>query len=174
MTYWQWLRSGSGGPPGYRSVVNGWLLLHATVGAILAALAPSDLRSAANTVLLPLFGVFVGISFAWAGNAHALLQTRAIDEISKRVEGGFTHYVFLFQTAILVLLGTLSVWAVAGLGVFGDAKGPFELRSWMGVLATALYALLSLSIRECWHIVLATQMMLLAWREVQPIIDSEE
>lgn len=121
MNYWNWLRYGSGDRPGFRSVVNRWLLFHVATGLILTAIVPIDLRSAANTVLLPLFGVFVGISFAWAGNAHALLQTDAIDEIAERSPGGFTQYVFLFQTAILVLLITLVAWGLAGLAVFGEA-----------------------------------------------------
>jgi len=167
MTYWQWLRAGSGDRAGFRSVINVWILFHVAAGLVLAAIVPAALPSAANTVLLPLFGVFVGISFAWAGNAHALLLTSEIDEVVKRTPGGFTDYVYLFQTAILVLLTTLVAWGLAGLGVFGDKSGPFREMSGSAAVAVLLYSLLSISIRECWHVVLATQSMLLAWRAVQ-------
>ena len=75
ISYWQWLFKGSGARPGYRRILDKWLLMHIPIGVILSLLTSLDLQACANAVLLPLAGILIGLSFAWAGNAHALLQT---------------------------------------------------------------------------------------------------
>ena len=78
ISYWQWLAKGSSNQPGYQRILDKWLLLHIFVGINLALTVRLELQACANTVLLPLAGILVGLSFAWAGNAHALLQTEEI------------------------------------------------------------------------------------------------
>ena len=67
--YWHWFLKGSGGKAGFRRILNKWILLHLSIGLVLTLLVKVDLQTAANAVLLPLAGIFVGLSFAWAGNA---------------------------------------------------------------------------------------------------------
>src|SRR5437764_2184813 len=118
--FWAWFFKGSGGKAGYRRLINKWLLLHVIVGAALAYLVRIDLQSAANSVLLPLAGILVGLSFAWAGNAQALMQTSEIEDLSEHRLGGFSEYVYTYQTAILCILMTLVLWAFAGLKLYDD------------------------------------------------------
>ena len=166
VTFWRWLASGSGGSAGIRRIVNSWLIVHIGVGLLLGFLVPIDLQSAASAVLLPLAGVLVGLSFAWAGNAQALLQTEEIEALSDHHPGGFVEYVYLYSLAILCILVTLAVWSLAGLRIF-DAVWPTEAhhKTYLGT-KLVLFTLSSVTLRECWHIVLAAQWMLLTRREI--------
>lgn len=109
LDYWRWFLKGSGGKAGYRRILNRWILSHIGIGFIISYLANIDLATSANTVLLPLAGILIGLSFAWAGNAQALMQSSEIEELSTHHEGGFVEYVYTYQTAILVILATLSI-----------------------------------------------------------------
>ncbi|MFN0149674.1 MAG: hypothetical protein ACKVU1_03055 [bacterium] len=167
MNYWHWFFRGTSGEPGYRKFVNRWLLFHAVVGAALFFLVPISLKDAANTVLLPLTGVFIGLSFAWAGNALTLLQSEEIEHLAEHRVGDLKEYVFTYQSAILAILVTLSVWGIAGLGVI-DSPSPIRWAHRLyPAVAVALYGLASLTLRECWHVVLFSQLLLLARREIR-------
>ena len=160
--YWGWLKRS--GPKRY---VNGWVLLHLAVGLVLTLLVRKDLETAANSVLLPLVGILIGLSFAWAGNAQALLQTAEMQALSDQHEDGFPEYVYVYQTAILLILATLVLWGLAGLGVF-DAIWPATARQRLGSLIPykavggLLFAAASATLRECWHAVMGASWMLIA------------
>ena len=166
VTFWKWFARGSGDRPGWRRIVNVWIIAHAIIGVLLALAVPIDLQSAASAVLLPLAGVLVGLSFAWAGNAQALLQTEQIEKLSERHPGGFVEYVYIYSLAIFCILLTLGVWTVAGLKVFdGLWPTPAHYKSYLAV-KILLFSLSSITVRECWHVVLAAQWMLLMRREI--------
>lgn len=167
ISYWYWLFHGSGGKPGYRRLLNKWLLFHFLIG-FLVSLAVSDaLASAANTVLLPLAGIFVGLSFAWVGNAQALLQSAEISKLSDYHAGGYKEYVFVFQTAVLTILVTLIIWGLAGLRVF-DTGWPTAAHPKMYlIIKVVLFCFASMTIRECWHVVMGAQMLLLVQKEIK-------
>jgi hypothetical protein len=168
VTYWRWFLQGSGGRPGYRSVISAWLVLHVAAGAILAWSVDLSLERSASTVLIPLVSVLVGLSFAWGGNAVGLLQTKGVRDLTSQHPGRLPEYAFIFQTAILVVLVALVVWGVAGLGVF-DARWPTSARGKSyAVLETLLYAIASLTVREAWHVAFGTQALLVgAWRTTE-------
>lgn len=167
MSYWRWFFLGSGGRAGFRRLVNLWLVVHVAVGAGLVWLVDVDLQTAGRTVLLPLAGIFIGLAFAWGGNAQALLQTDEMEEMAEHHEGGFAEYVFTYQTAILVILVTLVLWGLAGLKVFdGVWPTPQNSKAYL-VVKGALFAMCSLTLRECWHVVLGAQWMLLARQEIK-------
>jgi hypothetical protein len=167
ISFWRWLVKGSGGLPGYRRLINRWLVLHGGVGVLMAWVVRVNLQSAANTVLLPLVGILIGLCFAWAGNAQALLQAEEIEEMTEYHKGGFAEYVFTYQAAILAILVTLVVWALAGFQVF-DQTWPTEVRvSWYFTVKSLLFALSSLTLRECWHVVLGAQWMLLVQHRIR-------
>ncbi|MBW2738668.1 MAG: hypothetical protein JRE64_07410 [Deltaproteobacteria bacterium] len=165
--YWHWFLKGSGGKAGFRRILNKWILFHLSIGLVLTLLVKIDLQTAANAVLLPLAGIFVGLSFAWAGNAQALMQTSEINEMANFHEGGFEEYVFVYQTAILTILVTLVFWGIAGLSVF-DTQWPTQVHNkcYFGV-KTLLFTLSSLTLRECWHVVMGAQWMLLVQRKIR-------
>jgi len=167
ISFWRWLVKGSGGKPGYRGLVNWWLVLHVGVGALLAWVVRVDLQTAANTVLLPLVGILIGLCFAWAGNAQALLQAGEIEEMTQFHEGGFVEYVFTYQAAILTILVTLAVWALAGFEVFDSTWPTATRQTWYVAVKILLFTLSSLTLRECWHVVLGAQWMLLMQHKIK-------
>jgi len=165
--YWQWFFHGSGGKPGYRRLVDRWLLAHLAIGVSMMLLVRVDIHTATNIVLLPLAGILVGLSFAWAGNAQGLMQSSEIDELSKHHKGGFLEYVFVYQTAILVILVTMIFWGLAGLRVFDVPLPTPWSKLGTSILKTVLFSLSSMTLRECWHVVMGAQWMLLAQREIK-------
>lgn len=161
-SYWRWFFRGSGGRPGIYRYWDKWLVFHVAVGVLLAWISPVPLEEAAKGLLLPVAGVFIGLSFAWGGNAQALLESAEIQEMVDEHPGGFEEYVYTFQSAVLFLLLTLVLWAFAGLGIFDRAWPKQEnIYAYLG-LGTLLYMLASLSVRECWHVVLGAQWFLVA------------
>lgn len=167
ISYWRWFFRGSGGRPGAIRYLDVWILFHFCLGLTLAWIVPATLAEAAKDLLLPVAGVFIGLSFAWGGNAQALLETPEIREMVDEHSGGFAEYVYTFQSAILFLLVTLVLWTFAGLGIF-DKVWPTQAMDclYMGI-ATLLYFLASLSLRECWHVVLGAQWFLLARHNIR-------
>lgn len=120
LSYWSWFFKGDGAKPGYKRVINRFLLVHLLIGFIISLLVNLKLYVCASTVLLPLAGIFIGLSFAWVQNAQSLLQSKAIIKMTKHHEGGFNEYVFSFQTSILVILIALIGWGFAGLQIFDE------------------------------------------------------
>lgn len=166
-TFWSWLFKGSGNGSGLKRFSDRWILLHIAVGLMLAFLVPIPLKDAAVKLLLPVAGIFVGLSFAWGGNAQALLQSTEIENMSSFRGGGYVEYVYIFQAAILLILVTLILWAIAGLGVF-DMVWPTCSNNYLYFLISfLLFFLSSLTVRECWHVVLGAQSMLLARFEIR-------
>lgn len=159
--FWTWLVRGTGAKPGIKRFLDLWLIVHAAVGILLALLLPISVQEAATSLLLPVTGIFIGLSFAWGGNAQALLQSTEVEKVSEYNDGGYEEYVFSFQAAILLILFTLVLWAVAGLGIF-DMVWPVHQCGWQyRSIVGLLFFFSSLTIRECWHVVLGAQNLLL-------------
>lgn len=160
--FWSWFFKGSGNGAGLKRFLDRWIILHIAIGLGLAFLVPIPLKEAAVTLLLPVAGIFIGLSFAWGGNAQALLQSTEIENMSSFRDGGYVEYVYTFQAAILLILVTLVLWAIAGLGIF-DTVWPTCSNHYLYVLVSFfLFLFSSLTVRECWHVVLGAQSMLLA------------
>ena len=151
---------------------NLWIIIHISIGVLLAIFIPSDLESAANTVLLPLAGIFIGLTFAWAGNAQALLQSKEISDLTKQHSGGLEEYVYTFQTAILVIMITMVLWGLAGLKAFSH-EVLVECNWPIFIIKVILYCLSSLTLRECWHVVLGSQYLLLAHEKIKEVQSKE-
>lgn len=166
--FWDWFRYGTGGKPGYvRLFFDKWWLLHLVLGATIAFLISKNLPDAAATILVPLAGVFIGLAFAWAGNAQALLQTDEMVLVARHKRGGLRDYVFTFQAAVFALLVTLTAWGLAGLGVFDTLLLGKHHPDAYRLVSVILFALSSFSIRECWHVVLGAQIMILLRADLQ-------
>jgi hypothetical protein len=143
--------------------------VHATVGFALAEVVQITVTDAARATLLPLAGVFVGMSFAWVGSAQAISQSIEVDALAKRNPAGFESYVYPFQLAILGMLVALGAWGLAALGVF-DQHCFWQCPAWSyTALEAVLYGLACLVLRLCWQVVLGSQMLLLYQRAVSTI-----
>lgn len=165
ITFWQWFFKGSGAKPGYLRYFDRWLIFHICMGIFLSYRATESLDKLSNSVLLPMAGVLVGLSFAWIGNVYALLQTKEIRDLATFHKGGFSEYVYLYQSAILILLVTLSGWGMAGLKIF-ITPDCFVDSYYQFIVKTVLFTLSSITLRECWHVVMGTQWMLIARTEM--------
>jgi len=167
LNYWHWFFYGSGDRPGYTRILNKWIMVHLVVGVVLSLLVQITLESSASTVLFPLAGIFVALTFAWAGNTMALMQSQEMKELAKHRPGGFAEYVFTYQTAILVILVTLVLWGLAGLKIYDMAWPGSKAKILYFMVKAFLFSLSSLTLRECWHVVMGAQWMLLVQREIK-------
>lgn len=161
--YWTWLFRGLNGKPGIFKFWNRWLLLHMTIATALALWISIPLAEVARTMMLPLAGIFIGLSFAWAGNAQALLQSDEIEKMAKQHEDGIENYIYTFQTAILTILISLIGWGLAGLKAF-DAN---FLSCTVPAVEWCLYLISSIAFRECWHVILGSQLLILNRHEIK-------
>lgn len=166
-TFWKWFYQGAGGRPGFRRLINGWLLFHVGIAVVLTELISAPVAVVAEKTLLPVMAIFVGLTFSWAGNAHALLQSDEIIDLAKNRKGGIAEYVFTFQLSILVLLVAIGLWVLPSLQL------PYVLESVGGrreaelLGEIILYAVLSISLRTSWQAVLGANMLLLVRAELR-------
>ena len=157
-SFWEWLFKGIDGEPGYKLIGNNWLLVHLNIGLLCAAFIPVSLDVAASIVLLPLAGILIGLSFAWGGNANALIQTSEIKEVAAQLKGGIEDYIFGYQLAILAMFVTLALWALAALGLAEYIHQTAFIGSFSyNLVEVFLYGVASLALRECWHVVIGVQ-----------------
>jgi hypothetical protein len=140
-------------------LVDGWLFFHFFVGALIGVAAGASLPEVAKDGLIPVLAIFVGLTFSWAGNAHALLQSEEIIRFAEGNAAGISEYVHVFQLCILVVLFTAFVWLIPSLEIPyllpGSTRATFDaLSSWF------LFSLLSLAVRTSWQTVLGTNLLL--------------
>ena len=157
--FWKWLIKGLKTKPGISKFLDFWLCCHVIVSIFLAYWIDTSPQDAASTLILPLASIFIGLSFAWAGNAQALLREAELESLVESHPDGLENYVYTFQLAILVILITLASWGLAGLGFF--EKPPFSGEKIKFVVESILYFLASITLRECWHVVLGSQIMII-------------
>lgn len=155
--FWKWMLRGMKDKPGYHQLLDRWLFVHVVVGIVVALVVDMPLDKAAQTILLPLAGIFVGLSFAWVGSAQAILQKNEIMALAKHHPDGVQTYVYTFQLAILVILITLILWGLAGLGIFNSFGKLPKITT-----EIVLYFFSSLTLRECWHVVMGSQHLILS------------
>ena len=173
--FWHWLaHRDKRYAPGWTRVVNWHAIIHILIGAGLGVFVRKDIEAAAATVLLPLAGVFVGLAFAWGGNAQSLLQSDEIARLAKGTRGGLRDYVFTYQLAVLMLMATLSLWGVAGLGIFEVLLQRNHHPDLYRMVAALLYAASSASLRECWHVVTFSQATLLARADIREALEEAD
>ena len=163
--FWKWLFCGLNDRPGFLQLIDRWFPFHVVIGLVLAKFVDMSLHEAAQTFLLPLAGIFIGLSFAWVGNALALLQASEIEKIANYHPDGIRTYVYTFQLAILVILLTLVAWGLAGLKVF--TLPVFSNSCIQYGIEAGLYVMASLTLRECWHVVIGSQLLILSRHQIR-------
>lgn len=139
------------------------------MAAFLAWHLPSPLKDVAQVFLLPLAGIFIGLTFAWAANAQSLLADQDIEELADNYEGDFEDYVYTMQLAVLAVFVTTVGWGVAGLGFFDDVwPKPGQLLSYR-IISSCLLLLAGLALRECWQVVLFASDLILQRRKMRAL-----
>lgn len=181
ITFWKWFFQGLGhdvqagvgsangsSRPGYQRFADLWSVFHVGVGFVCVFVVRIPLFEAANSVLLPLAGALVGMTFAWIGNAQALLRLPEIERLAKaKGEYGFADYVFVFQAAILLVLFSLAFWAFAGMKVFDETWPTPANPLTYDCIKLILFLSVSMTFRECWHVILGTMQLMLKSHELK-------
>jgi hypothetical protein len=169
--FWAWLRKGSGGLPGWRRLVTWALIGHLIIGVIAAVNVTVNLSTAAQVVLIPLSGVFVGLTFAWVANVQGHLQSPEIEELALFKKGGYADYVYTFQLGMLVVLTAIVVWGIAGIGLADllchALFGSIQTCAWLP--AVLLYASVSFAISTCWQLITATMLMIVTRHRIMDL-----
>jgi hypothetical protein len=152
---WFWER-------GLASFWDRWLPLHLVVGVVLAFVIDGRLSDFAKGALFPVAAILVGLAFTWAGSIVALLQTAQLQRLGQH-KGG--QIVFVLQQAILIILVAIILWSlVAGGLVDGLTWARIQVPRYIG--RTAMFALSSIMIRECWQVTIAVQRSLMSFLQI--------
>lgn len=163
--YWRWLFFGTNDThqhkPGILRIFDKWILLHFVIGYFLYDSVKGQFNDIAKTVVLPLASALIGMTFAWAGNLNSILNSQEISELSKFKDGGFEEYVYIFQTSILLVLTSVSLWACAAIGLFSSDFSKF-----------LLFTLLCATIRESWHFVLGVHYLLISKNNIKETLNA--
>ena len=158
--FWGWLWH-----EGLACFLDRWLVLHVGLGCALAFAVERPLAELASAVLLPMASVLVGLTFAWSGNVASLLQTKEIQRVvDRRKPKQFLRWVFGFQTAVLAVLVTTAAWSMVGLGAFSRVGTLVPSLRPLG--RGLLFAFTSLTLRECWQVVVGAQQLLISQMEI--------
>ena len=165
--FWRWLTRGLNNRSGLYQLWDFWLVAHIMIGVGVAIAVEVPMHEAARVFLLPLVAIFVGLSFAWVGSAQALLQEPEIEALAEYHSDGICTYVYTFQLAILIILVTLVMWGLAGLRVFDNS---LMCREEVQIsIESTLYFFASLTLRECWHVVIGSQELILIRHKIREI-----
>ena len=106
-SFWQWWFR-----YGVLKLIDWWLIFHLFLGILLTILVPLKITDVAFVVVIPLVGVLIGLSFAWLGNAIALLDSSEIQKMSKYHERGIKEYIYSYQASLLILLICIISWTL--------------------------------------------------------------
>jgi len=117
-SFWRWLFFGYGSKPGYARLLTFWMLMDILIGVIGAFFATKPLSEIAIGVLVPLAGVFVGLSATVSSGTQAIISSREINILARFKDGGIADYMYPFQLSILFIFISMSFWGISALGVF--------------------------------------------------------
>lgn len=157
ISFFTWFLKGFGGSKsGLKRIFDGWLIFHILIGISLAFIIDTPIKDVSRVILLPLMGILIGLTFAWAGNAQGFIQTKEIIEVSKNKPGGYIDYIFIYQFSIFSVLLCTGVWAIAAFDIkqidcFDRPVHPRFLTYLQKTgIKSILYFTLSFTIREAW------------------------
>ncbi len=154
LSFWRWFVR-----EGLQKFVDFWLIVHVVVGLALALALPSRLSDVAKAALIPLAAVLVGLAFAWSGSAAGLLQSQPLQRVGAQNAGtNFRNLAFTYQAAVLVVLTSVVLWSLIAGGA-SDVVVASQVPRIVG--RTLIFALSSLTVRECWQITLGVQKTLI-------------
>ncbi len=177
--FWKWFLFGLGAReksrPGYRRLLSWFIVLDVMLGIGAMFLTDKSFEQLATSVLVPLAGVFVGVSLTWGGAAQSTMDSNELRMMGlARSDGEYADYPYAFQSAVLVIFTSLVLWGGAGMGLWDKivklAAGPW-LRIVIGAI---LVGFISMSIRLCWQMILFSHELLLAKNEVWIMVERKK
>lgn len=165
--FWDWLFTGYNARAGILKLFDTWLILHVVVGLACALLTQQRLEEFSHKLLLPLAAVLFGIAFAWIGVAQGLLQTDELRKFTRGNPDGHLNYIYGFLLSCLILVTTLVIWGLVGLGIVDQIIPEKEFPSAYIGIKSVVFFVLSMSIRECWQVMIGAAYLLRARLAVQ-------
>lgn len=156
--FWHWLLFGSkSGPRGVFNVLNRYIFVHAIIAIVATCLIKSDPFAFAQKALFPASSILIGLSISWTTRASTILQVKELREKLFSNDRPPEDYIYGFQLAILVVIAMIvyvAIMAGGGLDVciLGQPWDTYCSAFWM-------YLLMSLTLRECWGVINATNML---------------
>jgi hypothetical protein len=156
-SFWNWLFKF-----GFKKLVNPWAFFHLLFGSLFSLLIPINLSNTTFNIIAPLMGILIGLTFAWGGNAMVLLQSKEIQLLTSMKKEGLSGYLYTYQFSILILLTTIILWSFVGLMINIQLGLNVYTTIFKLIGKIVLLALSSLSIRECWHVILSTHWLLIS------------
>lgn len=163
--FWRWLfRSG------LRSFIDRWLVLHLTIGALLA-LSRVTLKNISPTVMFSVMGAIVGLSVALLSNLVPILQSDGIKKMVKRNGLNYLKNIInKFQLAILLMFMLLLTWTIVQIHM-GSIYWLYNNYYYCLISRFFVYVFSSLVIRECWQAISGLRFLIISSVAVE--IDGE-
>jgi hypothetical protein len=150
-TFWPWFFSGVGNAPaGFRSLLSRWLTLDAIIALFCIGFLKSNAFEFAAKALFPAASILVSMAIAWSNRASTVLQSEEFRNSVIGESNPVEDYLYGFQLSMAVMIGTVvyvAVMAAGGLKFF--IYDPVISQNVSGFF---MYALLSMSVRECWGV----------------------
>lgn len=181
INFTSWILKGyENSKPGYKRVFNAWLILHICIGFLLAFLIETPIQKVSQTILLPMMGVLIGLTFAWAGNAQGFIQSREIIALSKNKPGGYIDYIFTYQLSILIVLVCSGLWGLAAIDfreiVVGDQTIHLKYLPETAklIIKAILYFILSVAIHESWSVIKGVHYFLIVKNKVYEVKEQQK
>jgi hypothetical protein len=140
-----------------RSIFDKFVFIHVLVGSVFCYRV-HDYVDFSKTILVPFASIIFGISFAWGGNAVALLSDRHVMKVASCHAKGFEYYVYKFLFSMFVLISVLLLWIFVASDIF-SANLSIYGRS---LFFISLF-MSSVAVREVWSIVIGVQYFLI-WK----------
>ena len=166
--FWKWVCTGiqdenGVSKSGFSLFFDWWMIAHLTISSVCPTIFFNNFEQISTSLVIPLSSVLFGISIAWASTSFSFILSDELIKAARYEPGGIVTFIYSYQLAWLINLITLSVWLLGAL-VIRDIIPILSKNGYATFLFQfVLYFLLSVSIRECWHVVKQTSHLMLIY-----------
>lgn len=170
--FWKWVFSGikdnnGVSSSGLKQFIDVWLILHILLSVLSSSLLAGNFLRFSQTVVFPLISALMGISLAWIGTSISIVTSNELRLFMKSHPGGVVTLIYTYQLAILVLVVTLALWYIPSFITVGSLPPFLTKKSVLSITRFCLMLCLSISIRECWHVIKQTSSAMIAYIAVK-------
>lgn len=150
-TFWPWFFKGVGSAPaGFRSLFSRWLIFDFLLALFCVEFLKSNAFEFAAKALFPAASILVSMAIAWSNRASTVLQNEDFRNSVIGDSNPVEDYLYGFQLSMATMIGTVvyvAIMAAGGLNFF-----IYDPNISQDVSGFFMYALLSMSVRECWGV----------------------
>ncbi len=145
-------------------VVNKFIILHVAIGIIAGIVIDSSPSALSRVVIFPLIGVIIGLLMTIIGSSFMLSTSSHILRLFKSRIPDLIDMIYMYPAVLLITLLTALAWVLPLMIDFRINKLNICALSINPVLIyrTVVFALLSLSIREFWQLVIQSYALIVS------------